>query len=63
MQGGIPFSLTLRDELLDVSRVELFILEQLLLQGKEDGRRCPATPTDVVPLAVAQSHRVLVNHE
>ena len=53
------FLLTFCDELLDVSRVELFILEQVLFHYDEDGCRCTATATNVVPLTVAKSYGVL----
>ena len=42
-----------------MSCVELFVLEQVLLHGEEDGCRRTATATDVVPLTIAKSYRVL----
>ena len=46
-----------------MSCVELLVLEQVLLHGNEDGCRCTATATNVVPLAVAKSYRVLIDYD
>ena len=53
---------TFRDEFLDLSCVELLVLELVLLHGNEDGCGCTATATNVVPLAVAKSYRVLIDY-